>query len=306
MDSSSRRDTGRGGLAPRLVGCDPRIAPPEMLPCIDLLPQLICSPAEFSRGGSPASAPQHLAQDDTRKRETDRATTSIRQPASSAAKPAATSKTDLRARLEKLERPDAKLLKAGGKEHGRTIKDLESQVEQLRRELEAAWATEASAVKALDRLKARDNARRAEQKAAQKESRLTRSPRPTTTSKTAQVVSGASRASAMRTSASRLGWSEPPAPRAVVPASATASGQSSSPRSRARTFGQRCQQTNRPHPLPCIAGGCSFPTRLQLRQLPFSSPSGAIWGVSQPSRCIGLVGGRSACSASLARVTIGR
>jgi chromosome segregation ATPase len=68
--------------------------------------------------------------------------------------------------LEKLERTNSKL-KAAAKEHGRTVKDLESQAEQLRRELEAARTTEAAAVKALDRLKARDKARKAEEKAAQ-------------------------------------------------------------------------------------------------------------------------------------------
>jgi septal ring factor EnvC (AmiA/AmiB activator) len=57
-------------------------------------------------------------------------------------------------------------LKAGAKEHGRAVKDLESQVEQLRRELKAARAAEASAVKVLDRLKAHEKARKAEEKAA--------------------------------------------------------------------------------------------------------------------------------------------
>jgi septal ring factor EnvC (AmiA/AmiB activator) len=120
-----------------------------------------------ARQKRPASALQHPTQDDTRKRRTDKAAASTRQPARSAAKPAATNKTDLRAQLEKLERTNAKL-RAATKEHGRTVKDLESQVEQLRRELEAARATEAAAGKALDRLKARDKARRAEEKAARK------------------------------------------------------------------------------------------------------------------------------------------
>jgi chromosome segregation ATPase len=120
-----------------------------------------------ARQKRPASAAQRATQDDSRKRRTGKAAASTRPPASSAARPAPTRKSDLRAQLEKLERANAKL-KADAKEHGRTLKGLESQVEQLRRELAAARATEATAVKALDRLKARDKARRAEEKAARK------------------------------------------------------------------------------------------------------------------------------------------
>jgi hypothetical protein len=118
-----------------------------------------------ARQKRPASAAQRPTQDDIRNRRRGKAAASTRPPASSAARPAPTRKADLRAQLEKLERANAK---ADAKEHGRTLKGLERQVEQLRRELAAARATEAAAVKALDRLTARDKARRAEEKAARK------------------------------------------------------------------------------------------------------------------------------------------
>jgi hypothetical protein len=75
-----------------------------------------------------------------------------------------------------------------------------------------------------------------------------------------------------QTSVSRLRWSERSAQRAVVPASAMASSQSSAPRPVRATAASRCRQVQGAGPFPPsspAAAPCNSLWLPRIRQLPF-------------------------------------